>query len=360
MLPPDVGCFRANALMASNQAVDSSKVTALPGRGRQPQPHPGGPTHLLPPPRPCPTCYPGCKEVSSPAPAAPAMGIDTGLSAYSCSRTPAFGGPAKPPQLQPGLTVWVPGKGSAGHPSEKAGTRGHRGAQSQCDPVPVMHRAALASGYGHPGASVTLRRYARTRCTSQHRCMTRDHAAVHEAMLQRMGLMRCPGLMRCLGLMPGAKPGHRVAPPGQRNPVPADARLQGGSQPACCSGGFVLRGWVWCYFPPPPPHSIPPSFLAFSPSLPLPPWLAGTRQGRIRNPLKAAQDSPWQGTLGKHPRHPQRLNPGGGQWASPGPPPRTPASLPSCCSSHGAGSSTPPSPAAPSPLLLRHQQGLNV
>lgn len=275
MLPPDVGCFRANALMASNQAVDSSKVTALPGRGRQPQPHPGGPAHLLPPPRPCPTCYPGRKEVSSPAPAAPAMGIDTGLSAYSCSRTPAFGGPAKPPQLQPGLTVWVPGKGSAGHPSEKAGTRGHRGAQSQCDPVPVMHRAALASGYGHPGASVTLRRYARTRCTSQHRCMTRDHAAVHEAMLQRMGLMRCPGLMRCLGLMPGAKPGHRVAPPGQRSPVPADARLQGGSQPACCSGGFVLRGWVWCYFPPPPPPPLHPSFFPCFFPFPPPSPLAG-------------------------------------------------------------------------------------
>lgn len=141
MLPPDVGCFRANALMASNQAVDSSKVTALPGRGRQPQPRPGGPAHSLPPPRPCRTCYPGRKEVSSPAPAAPAMGIDTGPSAYSCSRTPAFGGPAKPPRLQPGLTVWVPGKGSAGHPSEKAGTRGHRGAQSQRDPIPITHKS---------------------------------------------------------------------------------------------------------------------------------------------------------------------------------------------------------------------------
>lgn len=48
MLPPDVGCFRANALMASNQAVDSSKVTALPGRGRRPQTCPQGPTRSPP------------------------------------------------------------------------------------------------------------------------------------------------------------------------------------------------------------------------------------------------------------------------------------------------------------------------
>lgn len=121
MLPPDVGCFRANALMASNQAVDSSKVTALPGRGRRPQPRPGGPAHSLPPPRPCQTCSPGPEDVSSPAPAGPVVGIDTGPLAHGCSRMPALG-PAKPPRLQPGLTAWVPGKGSPGHPWEETGT----------------------------------------------------------------------------------------------------------------------------------------------------------------------------------------------------------------------------------------------
>lgn len=35
MLLPDVGCFRASALMASNQAVDSSKVKSLCRRGRR-------------------------------------------------------------------------------------------------------------------------------------------------------------------------------------------------------------------------------------------------------------------------------------------------------------------------------------
>lgn len=48
MLPPDGGCFRANALMASNQAVDSSKVKSLSRRGRRKRPRPWGCVHAPP------------------------------------------------------------------------------------------------------------------------------------------------------------------------------------------------------------------------------------------------------------------------------------------------------------------------
>lgn len=104
MLPPDVGCFRANALMASNQAVDSSKVKSLSRRGRRKRPRPWGCVHA-PPPRHSPggRARPAPEEVSSPAPS-PGMGIDTtGPWGHGCGPAPALSSPTKPPRLHVGL-----------------------------------------------------------------------------------------------------------------------------------------------------------------------------------------------------------------------------------------------------------------
>lgn len=91
------------------------------------------------------------------------------------------------------------------------------------------------------------------------------------------------------------------------------------------------------------PH-IPPSFPAFSPFLPLPLGWQGHGRAGSGALLKAAQDFPWQGTLGKHPRPPTPRP--RGQRASPDPPaprPRFPAAA------HPAG----PDPAPRALLLLR-------
>lgn len=101
---PDVGCFRANALMASNQAVDSREVTAFPRRGRWLWLIPGAlHTH-------CPCHVPaGCALLTLkkfPATASE-MGIDTELLVHGRSWTLALGKAV----LWPGLMVWVPGKG---------------------------------------------------------------------------------------------------------------------------------------------------------------------------------------------------------------------------------------------------------
>lgn len=129
MLLPDVGCFRAKALMASNQAVDSSKVMALPGRGSGRSRIPGAlhahsrchvPAFLALEKFPVWLPLPQRWEL---------------IWGHQCM--------AKPP-LQAGLMVWDPGKGSAGHALEEE----HHGAQSQPDTV--------SSGYIHPGSSHPL------------------------------------------------------------------------------------------------------------------------------------------------------------------------------------------------------------
>lgn len=56
------------------------------------------------------------------------------------------------------------------------------------------------------------------------------------------------------GLMPGASQGTVWH---------CQASTRRGLQPSCCSGGFVLRGWILRYFP-----ASTPSFPVFSPFLP--------------------------------------------------------------------------------------------
>lgn len=219
MLPPDVGCFRANALMASNQAVDSSKVTALPGRGRRLQPRPGGPAHSLPPPRPCQTCSPSPEEVSSPAPAALAMGIDTGPSAHGCSQTPALGhrscsqgsrrgSPGSGPQgicgRRQGLGAIAVARASVILSLQHKEPRSPLATATPEHPIPSVPRNSWtawlapqipAQPQHHPSGTC------RTHCISQSQCMTWGHAVLHEAMLHHTGLMRCMELMQYMGLM---------------------------------------------------------------------------------------------------------------------------------------------------------------
>lgn len=101
---PDVGCFRANALMASNQAVDSREVMAFPRRGRWLWLVPGAlPTH-------CPfqvTAGHALLTLKKFPAAASEMGIDTGVSVHGSSWTPALGKAV----LWSGLMAWVPEKG---------------------------------------------------------------------------------------------------------------------------------------------------------------------------------------------------------------------------------------------------------
>lgn len=174
---PDVGCFRANALMASNQAVDSTEVMAFPRRGRWLWLVPGAlPSHY-----PCQVPA-GCALLTlKKCPATPSeMGIDTGLLVHGCGWTPALGKAV----LWPGLTAWVLGR-------ERAGTWGHHGDQHWHHPVRVTQGAALTAGYSHHRAShpfdpmgawtaqhspcVTHGGHTRTRCTPQRQDMTRGH-----------------------------------------------------------------------------------------------------------------------------------------------------------------------------------------
>ena len=136
---PDAGCFRANALMASNQAVDSREVMAFPLRGRWPGLIPGAlPTH-------CPCHVPaGCALLTLrkfPATASE-MGIDTGLSVHGHL-------PLAKPCCDQGS--W---HGSLGR--ERAGTWGHHGDQHQHDPLPGTQGAVVTAGYSHHRASQSL------------------------------------------------------------------------------------------------------------------------------------------------------------------------------------------------------------
>lgn len=212
MLPPDGGCFRANALMASNQAVDSSKVKSLSRRGRRKRPRPWGCVHA-------PLCH------------SPGMGIDTGGSGGAQKVTPK-------------------GAPSVGH-----GDMGTPRCPELARPCPATQGATLASGYGHPQhpiPSVPLERWPpwtprtapqppaqpcchplgtrRTRGTSRGWCMTWGHA-----------------------LVPGAAPvpaaGHGTVPPGGCRCPPA----------WICD---ALPGLGWIFLP-------LPSFLLLSSPLPM-------------------------------------------------------------------------------------------
>lgn len=230
MLPPDGGCFRANALMASNQAVDSSKVKSLSRRGRRKRPRPWGCVHA-------PLCH------------SPGMGIDTGGSGGAQKVTPK-------------------GAPSVGH-----GDMGTPRCPEPARPCPATQGATLTSCYGHPQhptPSVPLERWPpwtprtapqppaqpcchllgtrRTRGTSRGWCMTWGHAMVP-------------------GAVPVPAAGHSAVPP-RGLQVPTRLALR------CVA-------WAWLDFP--PPSLLP------SPSFSFPPrWLAGTRQrcsteGRIRS-----------------------------------------------------------------------------
>lgn len=100
------------------------------------------------------------------------------------------------------------------------------------------------------------------------------------------------------GLMPGASQGTVWH---------CQASTCHGPQPSCCSGGFVLRGWIPCYFP---PHH---SFLHFLPSPLFSPLFLPGRDMAWPDPelSEGSPGHPMAGTLGKHPRPPTPQPQGG-------------------------------------------------
>lgn len=136
MLLPDVGCFRASALMASNQAVDSSKVKSLCRRGRRKWLRPQGYAAL-----------PATAPRKVPPPSNAAVGSMWGQGA-------ALSSPKKALRLHMGILTQCPkGDLRKGCVCQRRWEWwGHHSAWSQHRPASATHRATLTSGYGHLGA----------------------------------------------------------------------------------------------------------------------------------------------------------------------------------------------------------------